>query len=140
MEIGELIERFTAWAGARDDVAGAALVGSHARGEARPDSDVDLMLVTRLPQSYLDDHEWVEGFGTVDDVAVERWGAVTSLRVRYAGGPEVELGITTPAWATTDPVDPGTARVVSDGFRILLDDDGTLGGLRLALEQSPRGQ
>jgi hypothetical protein len=108
---------------------GAALVGSHARGEARPDSDVDLMIITTEPQRYVEDDSWVGVFGCVETVTVERWGAVTSLRVHYEGGPEVELGITTPEWASTDPVDPGTERVVRDGIRPLLDRAGMLAGL-----------
>ncbi len=72
-------------------------------------------------------------FGAVETIAVERWGAVTSLRVRYAGGTEVELGLTSPEWTKTDPVDAGAARVVRDGFRVLLDRDGALRRLATAV-------
>jgi hypothetical protein len=128
-DIVDVVERFVEWANQRPDVVGAALVGSHARGDARPGSDVDLIVLTPAPDAYVDDHEWVRAFGTVESIDTQRWGAVTSLKVRYARGPEVELGITTPAWASTDPVDPGTARVVRDGFRVLFDPTGALGRL-----------
>ena len=130
------VDRFLEWARAREDVVGAALVGSNARGEARPDSDIDLVIVTTSPRGYVEDHEWVSAFGTPETIEVEEWGAVTSLRVHYAAGAEVEFGLTTPAWAATEPVDPGTARVVRDGFRILLDRGGSLA----RLEQSARRQ
>lgn len=115
---------------------GAALIGSHARGEARPDSDVDLMIVTSSPRRYMEDHEWMSAFGSPETVAVEQWGAVTSLRVRFERGPEVELGITAPEWLRTDPVDPGTAEVVRAGCRILFDRDGLLGRLVSHLDDS----
>ncbi len=50
IETAELVEPFTQWTRGGADVVGGALVGSHARGEARPDSDVDLMIVTTSPE------------------------------------------------------------------------------------------
>lgn len=128
-----LVAAFTEWAKARDDVAGLALVGSHARGDATPDSDVDLMVVAESPGRYVEDTTWVETFGAMDDLVVEEWGAVTSLRVQYSNGLEVELGVTSRAWASTDPVDPGTARVVRAGCRILVDRAGLLADLVLSV-------
>jgi hypothetical protein len=54
------------------------------------------------------------------------------------GGLEVEVGLTEPAWAATDPVDPGTRRVVTDGMRILRDPDGRLAALAAAATPGPR--
>jgi uncharacterized protein len=128
-DVEQLIERVTRWATERADVVALALVGSRARGAARPDSDVDLLLVVERPDDYVLEPAWPAAFGRVDRLSVEEWGAVRSLRVHYAHGLEVELGITSPAWASIDPVDPGTARVVRDGCRILLDRNGLLGRL-----------
>lgn len=119
--VEDQIALFVRWAESRGDITGAALAGSHARGDATEDSDVDLLVLADDPASYLRDRTWLRALGTVETVAVEEWGAITSLRVRYAGGREVELGLTTPQWASVDPVDLGTARVVRDGFRILHD-------------------
>jgi len=47
----------------RLEIATVALVGSHARGEARPDSDVDLVLVCADPDEALFDRSWMVGFG-----------------------------------------------------------------------------
>ena len=120
------VERFLVWARAREDVVAIALVGSHARGTPRPDSDLDVMTILRAPSALVDDLSWCDAFGDVARRAVERWGTVTSVRVHYEDGLEVELGLAPPEWAATDPVDPGTARVVRDGFEILFDPAGTL--------------
>ncbi|MFJ6663069.1 nucleotidyltransferase domain-containing protein [Streptomyces sp. NPDC091383] len=42
-------------AGTREDVVGLLLVGSCARGAERPDSDVDVVLLTAGPAPYLTD-------------------------------------------------------------------------------------
>jgi predicted nucleotidyltransferase len=124
----DLLERATRWASERSDIRGLALVGSHASSRARPDSDVDLVLLTTEPKRYLEDTSWVSVFGTSRLIALESWGKVTSVRVHYDPGPEVEFGITTPDWAAS-PVDAGTRRVVHDGIVVLLDPDGTLSWL-----------
>jgi hypothetical protein len=40
-----------------------------------------------------------------------------------AGGLEVDVGIATPAWAATSPIDAGTARVLKGGLIPLNDPD-----------------
>jgi predicted acetyltransferase/predicted nucleotidyltransferase len=124
-----LIESVRRWAELREDIFALALVGSHARGEARADSDVDLVLVCSNPQRYLSDTTWVSTFGDVTECSIEDWGQVQSLRVFYRNGPEVELGITGPGW-TALPPDPGTAEVLRNGCSVLLDRDGQLARLR----------
>jgi UTP:GlnB (protein PII) uridylyltransferase len=47
-EIESVIDRVTRWASGRSDVAGLLLVGSCARGAARPSSDVDFVLLTTV--------------------------------------------------------------------------------------------
>ncbi len=127
-----LIERVAAWARARDDVTGVALVGSYARGEARPDSDVDLVILSADPAAYLADPAWLAEFGAAAPPQREDWGAVQALRVYYADGPEVEFGLTSVAWAEI-PLDPGTARVAAAGLRILYDPTGALAALQAAV-------
>lgn len=63
---------------------------------------------------------------------IEAWGPLTERRLLLEDGLEVEVGIAEPAWAATDPVDPGTRRVVTDGLRILHDPDGRLAALAIA--------
>jgi hypothetical protein len=119
------LARVTQWAETRPDIIGLALVGSYARNEARADSDIDLVLLASQPQAFINDPGWIGDFGPVKSYAVEDWGLVTSLRVYYEDGLEVEYGLTSSGWADI-PIDEGTARVISDGMQILLDKKGIL--------------
>lgn len=130
--IEQLLERVTAWARRRPDIRGLALVGSWARGTAGPDSDVDLVLLTNHRDRYLDDEDWTAALGATRVVRTEAWGQLTERRLLLENGLEVEVGITDPAWAATDPVDPGTRRVVTGGLRILHDPEGRLAALAVA--------
>ena len=126
--VSEFLNGVTDWARHQPTLSGIALVGSHARGEARPDSDIDLVLLFTPPNAFLDNISWAQLFGEVAACQTEEWRRVTSLRGSYRNGLEVELGMTTPAWARF-PIDAGTRQVVSNGMRILLDKEGTLGRL-----------
>ncbi|MEV7504849.1 nucleotidyltransferase domain-containing protein [Streptomyces sp. NPDC093018] len=117
VEVREFLDRLTRWAGTREDV----------------------VLLTADPARYLTDTAESEGAesdapefaGTWDDWAGElslgrpartrAWGPVTERRYALLPGLEVEFGIGGPRWARTDPVDPGTRRVVADGARALYD-------------------
>jgi predicted nucleotidyltransferase len=128
MEIDPFLTDLRDWAAGQSEIIGVLLVGSHARGQAREDSDVDVVILARRPESYLDDVTFVDRFGQRVRFETEDWGALTSVRVWYAEGLEVEFGLTRPEWAALPP-DPGTREVVSDGARILFDREGTLAKL-----------
>lgn len=128
------VERYVAWAKTRAGVAAIALIGSNARDDAVPESDVDVLTLLDDPAELASDTAWVEAFSPVEAVATEDWGAVTSVRVHYRGGPEVEFGLASPGWAATDPVDPGTAQVFSGGVRILHDPRSLLARLAANLQ------
>lgn len=132
MFVSELLGNVVSWAAEDASVVGVALVGSHARGVARSDSDVDLVILTLDLRPYLEDTGWLERFGTVTSCKTEDWGPVTSLRVFFEGGLEVEFGLTTTVWAEL-PVDAGTRRVVSAGMRVLYDSEDVLGRLQQAV-------
>ena len=129
-DVDEFLVAFADWAGGREDVVGGVLVGSHARGTARPDSDVDVVILAKEPLLYLDDTTWVEHFGRAASVEREDYGMVQSLRAIYRDGLEVEFGLTVPAWAATAGLAAGTREVFAGGFRILHDPLGLLASLR----------
>lgn len=131
------IETVRLWAAAVPAVRAVALAGSHASGRARPDSDVDLIVLCDEPDCLLTDRAWLAVFGEAAAVSVEDWGAITSLRVRYVGGLEVEWGLGRPSWAAVAPLDAGTARVVAGGFRPLYDPIGLLDALLAAVGRAP---
>lgn len=118
--IRTFLNAFVTWASAHSDVQAIALVGSYARGDARDDSDVDLVILTNQPQRYIEDLKWIERFGTVKQPQTEDYGKLTSIRVWYQNGLEVEYGITTPDWAAL-PLDPGTQRVLGGGMMVLFE-------------------
>jgi uncharacterized protein len=120
-ELQPLLDRVVSWAESVPEVRAIALVGSWARGEARANSDVDLIVLALSPEGLVSDTSWTACVGPPTLVTVEEWGAIRSVRVRYANGQEVEFGIGSVAWAQTSPVDPGTRRVVSPGFLPLHD-------------------
>lgn len=113
-DIRDFLNALVVWASDQSDVQAIALVGSYARGAAREDSDIDLVILTNQPAKYLDDIQWTERFGSVDKHQTEDYGKLISFRVWYLNGPEVEYGITTPDWAAT-PLDPGTREVILGG-------------------------
>ena len=118
--IRDFLNLFVNWASAHEDVQAVALVGSYARGEARDDSDIDLVLLTDEPQTYLEDLRWTERFGLVEKHQTEDYGKLISIRIWYQNGVEVEYGITTPDWAAL-PLDAGTRKVMRGGMIVLFE-------------------
>jgi hypothetical protein len=49
------------------------------------------------------------------------------------------LAVVPPRWASTEPVDAGTRKVVTDGMRILYDPDGRLSALAVACQVDATG-
>ena len=88
-----LIENVGNWAELHDDIRALAVVGSHARGEARSDSDVDLVVACADPTRYLRDTNWLSTFAPVTRSSFEDL---------------VEFRITGTAWMAIPP-DEGTA-------------------------------
>jgi uncharacterized protein len=130
--IERLLDQSVAWAKRRPDVRGVALVGSWARGAARPDSDVDLVVLTDDPQRYLEREDWAAELGGTRIVRTQAWGPLTERRLLLDDGLELEVGVVSPTWAATDPLDLGTGKVVSDGMRILHDPEGRFAALAMA--------
>ena len=118
----DFIEDFIRWSKKRKEIRAVALVGSYARETATESSDVDLVIITEKPQNYLENTEWIRVFGKAIAQKVEDYGKLTSLRVWYESGLEVEYGFTTRDWAKT-PLDKGTMQVIDDGMRVLFEKE-----------------
>lgn len=133
--VSDILDRVRDWAAHQPTIAAVALVGSHAQDAARPDSDIDLVLLCEEPHAFLAHTSWIHHFGAVARCHTEEWGVMTSLRVHYTDSFEVEFALTTLAWAVL-PVDPGTKHVVSHGMRILWGREGLLARLQEAVSAS----
>ncbi|MGW5335851.1 nucleotidyltransferase domain-containing protein [Streptomyces bauhiniae] len=112
----------------RHDVVGLLLVGSCARNAARPDSEIDLVLLTTKESQY-SDNAWADELSLGKLFKTQSWRPISERRFATASGLEVEINIGSPDWAQTDPVDPGTRRVVTDGARPLHDPGTVLASL-----------
>jgi hypothetical protein len=110
-------------------------VGSHARGTARPDSDFDLVLLVTAPEAFraetrwLCDIDWSRLGAQPARWVDEDYGALWSRRVWLELACEIEFGFAAPSWGETQPIDPGTRRVIADGCHILYDPLGLLSRL-----------
>jgi hypothetical protein len=111
-DIRSFLETLSHWAKAQPDIRAVTLVGSFARGAA----------------------PWLNTFGQVASITDEDWGMVQSRRTFYSDGFEIEFSITTPQWASIDPLDEGTRRVIADGAQIIYDPDSIAAALIQAVE------
>ena len=114
----QFIATFTKWVESQPLILGAVLVGSHARGAARVDSDIDLVVIAKDPKVLLEDDEWLKHFGNPSKIGREDYQSVQSKRVFYTNGLEVEFGITTSDWLV---VSNDTRQILNDGHKILND-------------------
>ena len=140
----QAVDPVLAWAGQRPDLLAVALVGSWARGEARADSDIDLVLLANAPATLRSDSGWPHEIRwastglqplTWSDVD---YGAAWSRHLQLSPDVEIELTFADPGWANTMPVDSGTLAVIADGFQILLDKMGALARLQASLQGRKR--
>lgn len=130
--ISEFLEQLTNWSMRREDIIATALVGSWARGQAREDSDVDLMFLVNGPEMFRESTDWLEEFDwsalktRVVDWHDGDYGVVWSRHVHLFNAPKVEFSFGSLSWASINPLDAGTARVMGDGHKILYDSQGLL--------------
>jgi hypothetical protein len=135
-----------AFAARSEGLRAMAVCGSWARGSARPDSDLDVLMLAREPQRWIAaPHPWLTHMGlteagfTMARVRIARYGVVTSLHCELRPTALLELSVAPEDWANVNPIDPGTRRVVSDGFRVLVDKDGALRALVAAIGAATNG-
>ncbi|MEM8672397.1 MAG: nucleotidyltransferase domain-containing protein [Cyanobacteria bacterium P01_G01_bin.67] len=105
------LSEIVAWASKQDSVLGVSLGGSYARNQTRPDSDVDLVILSNKSTKLLAENEWISEFGKPVNNRHEDYGLVQSKHVLYEDGLKVEYGITTLEWTNTKPVDIETLKL-----------------------------
>ena len=81
----------------------ALKIGSYARNTAAETSDVDLIIITANPSQYFQNPDWILQFGVVEKQQVEDYGLLTSIRVWYIDGREIEYGITDEKMGSNTP-------------------------------------
>jgi len=126
---GAIVSAVTAWALAREDIRGMALVGSWARGNRHQGSDLDLLLLSDRADEYRRRRKWLnqidfEGVGyRVLSAENASYGVVWSRHITLVPAAKVEMTFARCSWARTDPIDVGTRSVVRDAFRVIFDKD-----------------
>jgi predicted nucleotidyltransferase len=136
-EVEAFVSALVQWAAERSDVVAVAVVGSWARGAAKHDSDVDVVLLTYDPSVYIEREDWIAALTPgAELLRTGDWGAIAERRLGLRSGLEIEVGVGLPSWADTAPVDPGTRAVVRDGLRPLFDPRGLLAKLVAACRGS----
>jgi predicted nucleotidyltransferase len=118
----DLLDRLTAVLLAEEAVAGAAVIGSRARGEADAASDLDLALFTPTPAALLADVQWLRPVGRLWAATVDRSLADLPVRrVLLDGAAQLDL-LVLPADAATALPGP-SRRVLADiarrGFAVV---------------------
>ena len=111
------------WAKKEELIESIIVVGSYARGTYKVTSDIDLIIITSDKEKMLKNQTFVDLFGEIKKSQIEYYGACTSIRVWYKDGKEVEFGIVSTSWREK-PLDKGTIKVLSDGFKVVIDKKG----------------
>ncbi|WP_297714655.1 nucleotidyltransferase domain-containing protein [Clostridium sp.] len=96
------------------------IVGSYDRGTNKKNSDLDIVIITSNKSGMIANQDFTQDFGEVYKQQIEYYGACTSIRVWYKDGKEVEFGIVEPSRISI-PLDTGTYKVLSDGYKIIID-------------------
>ncbi|MFZ0158532.1 MAG: nucleotidyltransferase domain-containing protein [Kineosporiaceae bacterium] len=124
-EVDAIVSRVRQLSTSRADVQAAVVVGSYAYGRPNKDSDIDFVLAVTDRTPWLSDEAWVSQVlgERLQPVREQDWGPLRERRFRTGSGFEVEFGLVTSQWFAT-PVDPGTARVLTDGCLVIADGAG----------------
>jgi len=95
------------------------------------------MLLVSEPRTFRSDQHWLTEIdwagGRVAGWHDAAYGSAWSRHVALEPRCEIEFTFCTPSWAATDPIDTGTANVVSGGCRVLVDKMQLFGNLLTAV-------
>ena len=91
--IQDFLSRIKAWAEQQGNISGVFLVGSYARGTARADSDVDLVILTSRPEGYLDAISFAENFGAIEKlflIGMANWVGCKKFTTSHKGSKDTK--------------------------------------------------
>ena len=126
LEVEQIIAAVKTWV-MRSQIYSFAVVGSWARKQAHPDSDLDLMFLSSNPKLFFEDTTWLNDIPWDNlNLIIKRYydrtyGVVRSRHLVFQSGQRIEFSFGNLDWAKTNPIDPGTYQVVSNGIRIISD-------------------
>ena len=136
--INGILEQVVNWVKKRPEILALALVGSYARGEATPDSDIDLMVIALDTEVFRQNHDWVHQinwesinykiqhwndaeYGVVWSRHIDLYNSKSNSKNNLTNKIKVEISFGLPTWASIQPIDAGTFGVVSRGCKIIYD-------------------
>jgi uncharacterized protein len=127
-EVHVLLGTIALWAKTQADLKALGLAGSWARGTARSDSDLDLLILADDPEKYRSDQRWLYHITLPKPFRIvsywgTSYGAVWSCHTLLKPAATLELTFAAIEWSSTNPIDEGTRRVVNDGFHVIIDKD-----------------
>lgn len=127
----ELIKRIANWAGARQDIRSAVILGSRARAIAPADewSDLDIVLIVNSPSFYLDNTDWLSKISEVKILFLEPLavGCGMERRVLFECGLDVDFSFISAAQVKKEMKDCQSLvsqQLYGRGYRVLFDKDG----------------
>jgi predicted nucleotidyltransferase len=129
-----LLEKFKEWSEQQTHIKGVAVVGSFARGDFHSNSDLDLTIISTNKDLTLDIIKNEFNFGNIESSSLEEWGILTSIRIFYGNGLEVEYGVVTDQWVK-EPLDEGTKNVVKNGFKVVTEKEDIFYSVRMFLNK-----
>lgn len=114
------ISKVKRWGEQSKEINAIILVGSYARGTHSKSSDIDLVILTNDKENMISNPMFINQFGKQSKMGIEYYGAVTSIRVFYEEGFEVEFGIAEISWIA-QPLDSGTRQILDEGYKVIID-------------------
>ncbi|WP_053375902.1 hypothetical protein [Paenibacillus sp. FJAT-27812] len=116
----KLMYEFVKWAGEQSHIAGIALVGPCADDENEEDSNLSFLLISDKKTKTLEAILHQFPFEPIEQATKEEWGLLTSFRIEYASGMEVEYGVAGEEWLRL-PLDQEMGDTVMKGFKVIWD-------------------
>jgi len=147
-KLQKIIPAILEWTTLREEITGVALTGSYARGEAREDSDIDLLVFVKDPETF-GQTRWIKNINWSKinlEFRSSNDGYYRSNRftqIFFTNGLEIEFIFPDREWLSDAPLKPDNVHILKKGFVILYDREQKLKQLQRklnTLQDSPPGK